>query len=113
MTGRRVETRMNEFPNDNPTFEQSLAELEQIVHDLEDGQLGLEEALGRYEKGVGLLKRCYGQLREAEQRILLLSGLDAEGQPITQPFEHTATAEIARGEPKRRRKKSDEPEIPF
>jgi exodeoxyribonuclease VII small subunit len=103
---------MNESP-DHPTFEQSLAELDQIVHDLEDGQLGLEDALGRYEKGVGLLKRCYGQLREAEQRILLLSGLDADGQPITQPFEHSATAPVAPTDSKRRRKKADEPEIPF
>ena len=40
------------------TFEQSLAELEQVVRDLEDAQLGLDEALGRYERGVGLIKRC-------------------------------------------------------
>jgi exodeoxyribonuclease VII small subunit len=103
---------MSESPHEK-TFEQSLAELDQIVRDLEDGQLGLEDALDRYEVGVGLLKRCYGQLRQAEQRILLLTGVDAEGQPITQPLEHSATAEAVRAEPKRRRKKGDEPEIPF
>jgi exodeoxyribonuclease VII small subunit len=104
---------MNESPPENKTFEESLAELEQIVRDLEDGQLGLEEALGRYESGVGLLKRCYTQLREAEQRILLLTGTDADGQPVTQPFEHAATAESAKLDVKRRRKKSEGPEIPF
>jgi exodeoxyribonuclease VII small subunit len=86
------------------TFEQALAELDRIVHDLEDGQFGLEESLARYEQGVGLLKRCYTQLREAEQRILLLTGVDEEGQPILQPFPHApaeAKAEIRRLPPKK------------
>jgi len=82
---------MNESPSDKMTFEAALAELEKIVRELEDGQTGLEESLARYEKGVSLLKKCYGQLRQAEQRILLLTGTDAEGQPMLQPFEHTAT----------------------
>ena len=55
---------MSELPTESLSFEQSLAELDRIVRDLEDGQLGLEEALGRYETGVGLLKRCYAQLRQ-------------------------------------------------
>jgi exodeoxyribonuclease VII small subunit len=75
------------------TFEQALAELERIVRDLEDGQIGLEESLSRYERGVRLLKRCYGQLSQAEQRVLQLTGVDDDGQPITQPFEHAATAD--------------------
>jgi exodeoxyribonuclease VII small subunit len=69
------------------TFEQALAELERIVRELENGQIGLEESLTHYEKGVTLLKRCYGQLQQAEQRIVLLKGHDADNQPITQPFE--------------------------
>jgi exodeoxyribonuclease VII small subunit len=91
---------MSNSPQDPLTFEQALAELDRIVRDLEDGQIGLEESLARYEQGVGLLKRCYGQLREAEQRILLLTGVDEEGQPVLQPFQHTATAE-AKAEIKR------------
>src|SRR5436305_4580851 len=108
-----VGARMSDSPNQNLTFEQSLAELDRIVRDLEDGQLGLEDALSRYEAGVGLLKRCYAQLRQAEQRILLLTGTDAEGQPLTQPFEHTATVDTAIADSKRRRKKDKEPEILF
>jgi len=84
---------MNDSPAEAFTFEQALAELEQVVRALEDGQTGLEDSLARYELGVGLLKRCYGQLCQAEQRILHLTGVDADGQPITQPFEHAATAE--------------------
>jgi exodeoxyribonuclease VII small subunit len=94
---------MSDSPPENWTFEQSLARLEEIVRELEDGQTGLEEALARYEAGVSLLKRCYTQLREAEQRILRLDGLDEEGKPILQPFQHSATAEPERPAGKRRR----------
>jgi exodeoxyribonuclease VII small subunit len=97
-----------ELPPDEPTFEDSLLELEQIVRALEDGNTGLEESLARYEQGVGLIKRCYARLRDAEQRILLLTGVDEEGQPALQPFQHQATAEV-RAEVKRVRKKPDEP----
>jgi exodeoxyribonuclease VII small subunit len=83
---------MNEPLPDNLTFEESLIELERTVRELEDGRLGLEEALGRYEQGVGLIKKCYTQLRQAEQRILLLTGTDDAGQPQLQPFKHEATA---------------------
>jgi exodeoxyribonuclease VII small subunit len=99
---------MSEPPSDNLTFEQALAELEGIVRALEDGQTELEESLARYERGVGLLKRCYGQLRQAEQRILLLTGEDGDGQPLTRPFEHTATLDaLPGGEARRRRKSAD------
>src|SRR5438445_9695964 len=99
---------MNAPKEDSRTFEQSLAELERIVRELEDGRLGLEEALARYEAGVGLLKQCYVRLQQAEQRILLLTGIDSEGRPVTQPFDHSATAEPAQADPKRKRKKNDE-----
>ena len=74
------------------TFEESLLELERMVRELEDGRLGLEDALARYEEGVGLIKSCYQQLRQAEQRILLLASVDEEQQPVLQPFKHEATA---------------------
>ena len=58
-----------------PRFEQALSELERILRDLEDGTTSLEESLARYERGIGLLKHCYGQLRSAEQKIRQLSGV--------------------------------------
>lgn len=79
---------MTEPYPDNLTFEQALAQLELIVRELEDGRTGLEDALARYETGVGLLKRCYTQLKQAEQKILELTGQDADGKPLTRPFEH-------------------------
>ena len=84
---------MSDPPTDQLTFEQAISELERIVRELEDGQTGLEDALARYEAGVGLLRRCYDRLNQAEQRILHLTGADAAGKPVTQPFEHAATAE--------------------
>ena len=67
-------------------------ELESMVRELEDGGLALEDALARYERGVGLIKSCYQHLRQAEQRISSLAGMDEEQQPILQPFKHEATA---------------------
>jgi exodeoxyribonuclease VII small subunit len=84
---------MSDPIGNDPPFEHSLAELERIVRDLEDGQTGLEEALARYQAGVGLLRRCYSQLRDAEQRIVLLAGLDGDGRPVTRPFEHAPSAD--------------------
>jgi exodeoxyribonuclease VII small subunit len=83
---------MSDPRDEGRTFEESLLELERMVRELEDGRLGLEDALARYEQGVGLIKSCYQQLREAEQRILLLTGVDDEQPPILQPFKHEATA---------------------
>jgi exodeoxyribonuclease VII small subunit len=103
-----VEPRMQEPSSDHLTFEQALAELEKVVRDLEDGQTSLEESLERYERGVGLLRRCYGQLRAAEQRILLLTGEDGDGRPMTRPFEHGATLEAVKAEVQRPPKKVEE-----
>jgi exodeoxyribonuclease VII small subunit len=69
------------------TFEESLEELEKIVAELESGTLGLAEALARYEQGVKHLKGCQQLLERAERKIELLSGVDADGNPITRPFE--------------------------
>jgi exodeoxyribonuclease VII small subunit len=76
---------------DAPSFEQSLLRLEEIVHLLEEGELGLDEAMLRYEEGVKLLRQSHEMLERAERKIELLSGFDADGNPIAQPFDDTAT----------------------
>ena len=73
------------------SFEDQLAALQQIVSALESGQLGLEDSLARFEEGIGLLRQCQERLNSARQQIELLTGFDAAGQPITQPFDATAT----------------------
>src|SRR6187551_3710058 len=72
------------------TFEDSLAALEAIVHDLEDGQLGLSEALSRYEQGVKHLKHCYTLLTAAEQKIELLTKVADDGTYESQPYDQSA-----------------------
>jgi exodeoxyribonuclease VII small subunit len=52
-----------------PSFEQSVAQLEQIVAAIESGQIGLEESLAKYEQGMELVKRCRSILDRAEKRI--------------------------------------------
>lgn len=74
-----------------PSFEEALGRLEEIVHLLEEGDLGLTEALARYEEGVRLLRQSYDLLQHAERRIELLGGVDAEGNPTVQPLEDRAT----------------------
>ena len=71
------------------SFEESLEELEKIVAELESGKLGLSDALQRYEQGVKHLKSCQQLLERAERKIELLSGVDADGNPITQPFDES------------------------
>jgi exodeoxyribonuclease VII small subunit len=72
------------------SFEQALARLEAVVHDLEEGQIGLAEGLARYEEGIGLLRQCYALLENAERRIELLSRVGTAGEAITEPFDEAA-----------------------
>jgi len=52
-----------------PSFEDALAELEQIVRGLESGQQKLEDAIGAYERGAALRRHCEAKLAEAEARV--------------------------------------------
>ena len=74
-----------------PSFEEALKRLEEIVRLLEEGDVGLNEALAQYEEGVKLLRQSYDLLQRAERRIELLSGVDADGNPICEPFDDRAT----------------------
>ena len=84
------------MPPEPVPFEQALTELERILRDLEDGDTNLEESLARYERGVALLGLCYGQLKSAEQKVRLLSGLNEDGSPDLKPFDHVASIETAK-----------------
>jgi len=55
------------------SFEDALRELEQIVAQIESGQVGLEDSLVKYERGNYLIQHCRGVLSAAEQQIELLS----------------------------------------
>jgi exodeoxyribonuclease VII small subunit len=76
------------------SFEESLKELGEIVQQLEDGGLGLAESLARYEQGVKHLRDCYRALKQAERKIELLAGVDAQGNAQTEPFEEPEDGEF-------------------
>ncbi len=67
------------------TFEQALSSLEQIVKNLEAGDLPLEEALKKFEEGVKLSKLCSSKLDETEKKITILMR-DNNGKVIEKPF---------------------------
>lgn len=61
-------------PIDELAFGDALVELETIVAALESGQLGLEDSLERYERGVSLLRSLQGRLADAQQKVTMLLG---------------------------------------
>ncbi len=78
-------------PDRQPGFEEALERLEGIVNLLEEGDIGLNDALDRYEEGVKLLRQSYDLLKHAERRIELLSGVDAQGNPVSRPLDDEPT----------------------
>jgi len=77
-----------------PTFEQALVRLEAIVQQLEDGRTDLASSLAGYEEGVRLLRQCHNLLEKAERRIEILAGVDADGKPVTEPFDDESTLSL-------------------
>jgi exodeoxyribonuclease VII small subunit len=68
------------------TFEASLTALEQIVRELERGDVPLEESLRLFEEGVKLTRECQERLRQAERRIEILLR-DQAGRPTLQTLD--------------------------
>lgn len=75
------------------TFEEALEQLEGIVGRLERGDGDLSSALKSYERGVKLLGQCHTLLDSAEKSVAVLTGVDEAGNPLTSPFDSTATAD--------------------
>ena len=71
---------------DEPRFEESFAELETLVHRLEEGELPLEESLRAFERGMTLVRTLSERLAAIEQRVeVLVRGADGtpERRPLT------------------------------
>lgn len=62
-------------------FEQSITALEEIVKQLEKGELSLEDSLKQFEQGIGLARRCQEALNQAEQKIELLCAQSGNNTP--------------------------------
>ncbi len=72
------------------SYEQAVERLESIIRTLEsgDGSVPLDTCMKLYEEGVGLVRRCYAELKEAEQKVQILQR-DEAGEIITAPFTST------------------------
>jgi exodeoxyribonuclease VII small subunit len=69
-----------------PTFEDGLRSLEEVLEAIESGELGLEDSLERYERGVGLYRDLTKLLTAAEDRVRVLTK-DLEGVEREEPLE--------------------------
>jgi exodeoxyribonuclease VII small subunit len=67
------------------SFEDALRELEEILGEIEAGELGLEQSLQKYERGNFLIQHCRGVLNSAEKQIDLLSRA-ADGSLASTPM---------------------------
>lgn len=82
--------------NDDFNFEKALAELEQLVEKMEQGDLSLEESLRCFERGIALTKACQKALRDAEQRVQIL--LEQGNRETLQTFAPDAQADGETGD---------------
>ena len=57
-----------------PSFEESLATLENLVAQMDNGELSLEQSLEAFEQGIKLVRQCQQQLHSAEQKVQQLIG---------------------------------------
>jgi len=69
-----------------PSFESALAELETLVEHMEAGELSLDDALKSFERGIALTRSCQISLKEAEQKVQILSGNSVDS--ALEDFDH-------------------------
>ena len=87
-------------PAPEANFEQAMQRLEEIVEQMESGELPLEDLIVRYEEGMKLVKVCQERLASAEQRIEIITRNSA-GKPVVKKFETAAVPQPeTEGEPK-------------
>ena len=68
------------------TFEQAMLRLDEIVKQMETGNISLENSLKLFEEGTALVRQCGTQLDEAELKIVrLMKGPD--GNPVEMEFD--------------------------
>ncbi len=73
-------------PNSEPSFEQAMERLEEIVALMEGDRMPLDEMVTSYEEGMRLLQICRQRIDSARQRVEAIA-LNAEGKATLAPFE--------------------------
>jgi len=71
---------MTDTPVENMTFEEAMRALEEVLGQLERGDVALDESIKLYERGAALKKRCEDKLKEAEEKVAQIT-LDGDGAP--------------------------------
>ncbi len=77
-------------------FEEALKKLEEIVSQLEDGDIPLDESLAKYEEGVRLVRLCQKKLHEAKKKIEILVKTK-DGKIKIEPFEKASLVRADKG----------------
>ena len=62
------------------SFETAMAELEQVVTQLERGDVALDASITLYERGAALKAHCEAKLKSAEEKVAAIT-LNGDGQP--------------------------------
>lgn len=97
-------------------FEDELKDLEGIVAQIDSGELSLEDSIGAFERGVGLVRSLNQKLDEVERKVELLMR-NAQGELRTTPYDPQAAAADIENKPadstKDGRKKDDDEDVPF
>ncbi|WP_105169014.1 exodeoxyribonuclease VII small subunit [Pseudoalteromonas sp. T1lg23B] len=70
---------------ENLSFEEAMAELEGIVHSMEQGSLTLEQSLKQFERGIALANSSTSKLQQAEQKVSILMANDTQSETV--PFQ--------------------------
>ncbi len=83
MTGEKKKTDKKETRQ--PTFEESMQRLEEIIAAMESGRLDLDQMIAHFEEGTTLVKFCTKKLDEVERRIEILVKKDQE--IVAEPFD--------------------------
>ena len=83
---QNLDNRHNESEIENLSFEEALAQLEEIVRQLESGNGKLDDAITAYEKGALLKRHCEAKLAEAKAKVDKIS-LAPDGSVTAQPTE--------------------------
>ena len=65
------------------TFEEAMSALEQVVNQLERGEVALEESIALYERGAALKKHCGDKLKAAEEKVELIRAQEGRATGTT------------------------------
>ena len=74
---------MTAKPVSEMTFEEAMAALEQVVNQLERGEVALEESIALYERGAALKAHCSDKLKAAEEKVELIRAQEGRATGTT------------------------------